>query len=125
MDIFVGSLPFKSTEKQVKELFEAYGSVNAVSIVIDKITRQNKGFGFVTMPVDAEAHNAIKALNNSVFMDRTIVVQLSENKLDKSKPSKRPSNGGQKTIAELYADMKAGKKKKWNYGPKVVDYRKK
>jgi RNA recognition motif-containing protein len=125
MEIFVGSLPFKSTEKQVKELFEAYGSVNAVSIVIDKITRQNKGFGFVTMPTDTEAHNAIKALNNSVFMDRTIVVQVSESKTNKPNAGKRPSNGGQKTIAELYADMKAGKKKKWNYGPKVVDFRKK
>ena len=50
MDIYVGGLPFKMTEKELRSMFENYGEVESAKIIIDKITRQNKGFGFVTMP---------------------------------------------------------------------------
>ena len=59
MDIYVGSIPFKWKDKNLLELFSPYGEVNEVKIVIDKITRQNKGFGFVTMEDDAQAKAAI------------------------------------------------------------------
>ncbi len=51
MDIHVGSIPFKWTEKNLIALFEEYGEVESAKIVIDKITRQNKGFAFVNMPM--------------------------------------------------------------------------
>ena len=63
MDIYVGSIPFKWKDKNLLELFSPYGEVNEVKIVIDKITRQNKGFGFVTM------EDKLKRL----FLDWTIV----------------------------------------------------
>lgn len=87
MDIYVSSLPFKMKEQQLRELFEAYGEVSSASIIIDNITRQNKGFGFVSMPDEAEALNAIKELNGKEYMERTLVVSRSE-------PKKETKKGG-------------------------------
>lgn len=94
MDIFVGSLPFKINEKKLKELFEPYGEVESVKIIIDKITRQNKGFGFVVMPNTAEANAAIKALDGSELMDRLIIVSKSEEKKPEPKRRKNFGKGG-------------------------------
>ena len=70
MDIFVGSLPFKIKSDQLKALFEEFGEVESVKIIMDKITRQNKGFGFVVMPNHHEAKLAIDALNGKEIMGR-------------------------------------------------------
>ncbi|MES2734622.1 MAG: RNA-binding protein [Bacteroidota bacterium] len=92
MDIFVGSLPFKLKETELREIFEKYGEVVSATIVIDKITRQNKGFGFVEMAVDAQAYKAINELDGTEIDGRKIVVNKSEPKKEKSK--KRRFNGG-------------------------------
>ena len=92
MDIFVGSLPFKLKEKDLIELFEKFGTVESAKIVIDKITRQNKGFGFVVMPDDKEALAAIKALDKSELMGRTIEVSKSEKKALKGEKPKQKMN---------------------------------
>ncbi len=80
MDIFVSSIPFKLKDNGLKELFEPYGKVNEAKVIIDKRTRLSKGFGFVSMPDETEAKAAIKKLNGSVFMERTLVVSESEKK---------------------------------------------
>ncbi len=85
MDIFVGSLPFKIKSDQLKALFEAFGEVESVKIIMDKITRQNKGFGFVVMPNHHEAKLAIDALNGKEIMGRTVTVTVSEEKQPESK----------------------------------------
>lgn len=77
MDIYISSLPFK-----LKELFQQYGEVTSVTIVIDNITRQNKGFGFVKMPIEKQAYKAIKELNGTELIGRTIIVSKSEGKKD-------------------------------------------
>jgi RNA recognition motif-containing protein len=87
MDLYVGSLPFKMKEQQLRELFEKYGEVSSVKIIIDKITRQNKGFGFVEMPNDEEAMKAIHELNGTEVMERPIIVTKSEEKKDTPKRS--------------------------------------
>ncbi|MFN8284536.1 MAG: RNA-binding protein [Chitinophagales bacterium] len=92
MDIYAGSLPFKMTEKELRSLFENYGEVESVKIVIDKITRQNKGFGFVVMPNDDEANLAINSLDGYSFGERSIIVTKSEPKSEKEK--KRPFGKG-------------------------------
>lgn len=99
MDIYVGSISFKWEEKKLREVFEVYGKVESVKIIIDKITRQNKGFGFVTMSNDEEARAAIKALNGKEMDERKIIVTKSEplkagdlNKLKNKKKPYRPEN---------------------------------
>ncbi len=92
MDIFAGSLPFKLKEEDLKKLFEPFGEVTSVKIVIDKITRQNKGFGFIEMPNEEEAKNAIKALDGSEVLGRQIIVNVS----DKDKKDSTRSNDRKK-----------------------------
>lgn len=80
MDIFVGSIPFKLKEKDLRAIFEKYGEVTSVKIVKDKVTRQNKGFGFVDMPDEDAVRNAIHELNGTELMGRTLEVGLSAKK---------------------------------------------
>ncbi|MEZ4911346.1 MAG: hypothetical protein R2774_10835 [Saprospiraceae bacterium] len=87
MDIYVGSIPFKWKEKQIQEIFEPFGEVTQVTIIKDKITRQNKGFGFVTMPDDAQAQKAIQTLNDQEFLGRKIIVKISTPESPKEKKS--------------------------------------
>lgn len=90
MNIFVGSLPFKLEEADLKELFEAYGEVSSVKLINDRETGRSKGFGFVEMPDDESAQQAITALNGSEVGGRTIAVSQAEER----KPNDRKSFGG-------------------------------
>ncbi len=78
MDIFVSNLPFKIKEEQLRAIFEEYGAVESVKIIIDRITRQNKGFGFVNMPEQSEASLAIKKLNGFEVLERKLIVSAAE-----------------------------------------------
>lgn len=78
MDIYVGSIPFKWKQIDVETLFSEFGEVTSVKIIIDNITRQNKGFGFVTMSSNEDAQKAIKALDGTEHLGRTIKVSLSD-----------------------------------------------
>ncbi|TLU98994.1 RNA recognition motif domain-containing protein [Dyadobacter luticola] len=78
MDIFVGSLSFKLKESELREAFEKFGKVSSAKIIIDKITRQSKGFGFVEMPDESEARTAISSLNGAEMYGRALVVNESQ-----------------------------------------------
>ena len=58
--------------------FEAFGEVSSAKIILDKYTGKSKGFGFVEMPNDDEAREAISQLNESELDGRTIVVKEAE-----------------------------------------------
>ncbi len=90
MNIFVGSLPFKIQEADLKELFEAYGEVNSVKIINDRETGRSKGFGFVEMAEEEAGKKAIADLNGSEVAGRNIVVNQAEDK----KPRENRSFGG-------------------------------
>lgn len=92
MDIYVGSLPFKLKEGELSEIFEKFGEVASAKIIIDKITRQSKGFGFVEMPDDNQAKEAISNLNGFEVMGRALVVNESQ-KTEKG-PAGRSGGGG-------------------------------
>lgn len=91
MDIYVGSLPFKWKEKDLMDLFEPFGKVVSVKIVIDKITRQNKGFGFVSMEDEQAAMKAITTLHDTEHGGRLLIVNPSLPK-DALKKSARPTS---------------------------------
>lgn len=80
MNIFVGSLPFSIEEADLRESFEAYGTVDSVKIITDKFTGRSKGFGFIEMSNDDEAQKAIDELNGATVDGRAIVVNKSEPK---------------------------------------------
>jgi cold-inducible RNA-binding protein len=87
-NIFVGNLSFGATEGAVRTMFEAYGSVERVSIITDRDTGQAKGFGFVEMSANAEADRAIAELNGRDLDGRALNVNEARPKTD------RPSGGG-------------------------------
>ncbi|MFT3795000.1 RNA recognition motif domain-containing protein [Flavobacterium sp.] len=96
MNIFVGSLPFSLEEADLRASFEAYGTVDSVKIINDKFTGRSKGFGFVEMPNDEEAEQAIQELNGSMISNRAIVVNKSEPKPEGQRKSfnNRGDRGG-------------------------------
>lgn len=78
MNIFVGSLPYKIEEAELKQQFEKFGEVASVKIIVDKFSGRSKGFGFVEMPNDDQAKSAIDALNGAEVGGRTIVVNVAQ-----------------------------------------------
>lgn len=72
--LYVGSLPFDTTEDQLHAMFTAFGQVVSAKLITDKFSGQSKGFGFVEMASDAEAQAAIQKLNDSTVGARKIVV---------------------------------------------------
>ena len=72
--IYVGGLPYSTSEKQLEDLFAAHGSVQSARIIIDKFTGRSKGFGFVEMASGNEAQSAIQALNGQDFEGRNLTV---------------------------------------------------
>ena len=80
MNIFVAKLNFNTQEADLQEAFEAYGQVDSAKIIMDQSTGRSKGFGFVEMPNDDEALNAIEALDNSELDGHTIVAKKAEDR---------------------------------------------
>jgi RNA recognition motif-containing protein len=74
MKMYVGNLPFKCTEDDLRELFAAHGEVSSASLVMDRETGRPRGFGFVEMPDSAQANAAIEALNGKPFQGRDLTV---------------------------------------------------
>lgn len=74
MNIYVGNLPFSMTEAEFRETFEAYGEVSSANLIMDRETGRPRGFGFVEMPNDTEAQEAINALNGTEVGDRELRV---------------------------------------------------
>ncbi len=83
MNIYVGNLPYSVTEDELRETFAAYGEVSSVNIIMDRFTGQSKGFGFVEMPDNAEADDAIKALNETSLKGRNIKVNQAKPRGDR------------------------------------------
>jgi cold-inducible RNA-binding protein len=75
-NIFVGNLPYSTTDELMRELFEAHGTVESAKVITDRVTGRSRGFGFVEMD-DAGAEAAIAALNGSEIDGRPLRVDLA------------------------------------------------
>ena len=82
-NIFVGNLSFGATEDAVRSMFEAYGTVDRVSVVTDRETGRARGFGFVEMSVNDEAERAIAALNGRELDGRALNINEARPKEDR------------------------------------------
>ncbi|MDZ7761166.1 MAG: RNA-binding protein [Desulfovermiculus sp.] len=71
--MYVGNLPFSSTEDDLRDLFSQYGEVKSANIIYDRETGRSRGFGFVEMAEEG-ADSAIEALNGNEFGGRTLRV---------------------------------------------------
>src|SRR5688500_4830479 len=76
--IYVGNLPFSSSEDELRELFEEHGSVESVAIITDRETARPRGFGFVQMETSDAASSAIRALDVKPFGGRPLRVSAAQ-----------------------------------------------
>ena len=76
--IYVGNLPFSSTEEDLKSLFGRHGTVASVSVITDRETGRPRGFAFVEMEEASAADDAIRALDGSDLAGRTIKVNEAQ-----------------------------------------------
>ncbi|MBP6458890.1 MAG: hypothetical protein KA264_02225 [Crocinitomicaceae bacterium] len=81
-NIFVARLDYGVTQEELKSTFEQYGQVNKVSLAIDKETGKSKGFAFIEMKNEEEAHQAIKGLDGLTLHGRQIAVKIAEDRND-------------------------------------------
>ena len=73
-NIYVGNLPFTTTEDEVRDLFSQHGEVSSVKLINDRETGRPRGFGFVEMPDDGQGDSAIEALDGQNFGGRPLRV---------------------------------------------------
>lgn len=88
MKILVRNLARSTTEAELRAMFEAHGAVQSCTLVIDKVTGNSKGFGFVEMPRPGDAKAAMKNLNGKDVAGNRIRVKKAE-----AKPDAGPSHG--------------------------------
>jgi cold-inducible RNA-binding protein len=86
--VFVGGLPFATTDDELNELFTAHGKVASANVVRDRESGRSKGFGFVEFENDEEGKAAEKALNGSEIGGRTISVAEARPKEDRPRENR-------------------------------------
>lgn len=72
--LYVGNLPYDTTDQDLQTLFAGAGTVESVSLMRDMATGRARGFGFVEMATDDDAQNAINMLNNHDLGGRNLTV---------------------------------------------------
>jgi RNA recognition motif-containing protein len=85
--LYVGGLPYSVTNGQLTELFQSHGTVESAKVITDKYTDRSRGFGFVEMSTQQEAEQAIQALNGTELEGRSLTV-------NESKPRENRSHSG-------------------------------
>ena len=89
MNIYVGNLSYNLKEDGLKTMFDEFGQVENVKIIMDKFSGRSKGFGFIEMPDNSEADQAIKALNGKLIEGKHIKVNQANPGGKRSKKSFR------------------------------------
>ncbi len=90
--LYVGNLPYKTTENELKDLFGEAGIVSDVIVIKDRNTGRSKGFAFVTMSSQAEMEAAIQMFNDHDFGGRPLKVSIARPKEDRG--DRRGGGGG-------------------------------
>jgi cold-inducible RNA-binding protein len=81
--LYVGNMPYTTTEEELKTLFTQAGAVTSVAVIKDRDTGQSKGFGFIEMGTQAEAQKAISMFNRFRMGDRELTVNLARPREDR------------------------------------------
>ena len=84
MNIFVAKLSYDTSSEALESVFAEFGEVSSCKIIFDRDTGRSKGFGFVEMPDDAQAQEAIDALNDTELDGRVIVVKKARPRENRS-----------------------------------------
>ncbi len=89
-NIYVGNIPFATTQEELEELFTPFGEIQSARIIMDRETGRSRGFAFVQMTNDADADQAIEALNETDFNGKNL--RINEARPREDRP--RSGSGG-------------------------------
>lgn len=104
--LYVGGLPYSTTDQELADAFAACGAVTSATIVTDRLTGRSRGFGFVEMSSEAEANAAIDMWHGKEFGGRMLTVNIARPKED------RPAGGDR-------GGDRGGPRREWsNNGPR-------
>lgn len=91
--LFVGGLPYSTTQDELRDIFAKIGELESVTLIIDKFSGTSKGFAFVEYKDDANADVAINTLNGTKIGDRAIAVNVAR-PLEERAPRSFDNRGG-------------------------------
>jgi cold-inducible RNA-binding protein len=80
--LFVGNLPYTTTNEDLSEFFVQFGEVLSAAVIMDRATGRSKGFGFVEMTNDADADAAISKADGAEFEGRKLTVSEARPKAE-------------------------------------------
>jgi cold-inducible RNA-binding protein len=92
--LYVGGIPYRTTEDDMKNAFSEAGSVTSVSIISDRMTGRSRGFGFVEMSTEEEAQAAIDRWDGKEFDGRMLSVSMARPQGDRPAGDRPPRTGG-------------------------------
>jgi RNA recognition motif-containing protein len=90
--LYIGGIPYRTTEDELRTAFEEAGTVTSASIITDRMTGRSRGFGFVEMGSEAEAQAAIDRWDGKEFDGRTLSVSMARPQGDR--PPRDNNRGG-------------------------------
>jgi RNA recognition motif-containing protein len=93
-NLYVGNLPHSTTEAELRNVFQAHGTVERVNIVTDRETGRARGFAFVEMTDAGEADKAIAALNGTQLGGRALTINEAKPKTDRPRSGSGQRFGG-------------------------------
>lgn len=113
MNIYVGNLPYSTEKEELQELFEEFGEVESIDIIVDRRSGRSRGYGFVSMPNEGEAKEAVESLNGDELDGRNLRVDFSRPKQEGESRNRRPSGsrnnqGQQRKPAQQETQQKSG-----------------
>jgi RNA recognition motif-containing protein len=98
--LYVGNLPYETTESDLETHFAQAGTVDSVSVMRDRATGQARGFAFVQMGSDADAQAAISQLNDQPFGGRRLMVNEARPQAPRSEGFGGGGGGGRRPRRE-------------------------
>lgn len=78
--LYIGNLSFRTSEEELKALFQQAGTVESVRIITDQLSGRSRGFGFVEMSTKEEATKAVEMFNGYLLKDRNLIVSEAREK---------------------------------------------
>ena len=92
--LFIGGLPFSTSQDELGQLFNQVAGVESVAIVTDRDTGQSRGFGFVEMATSEAADEAVQKFNGTTLGGRTLTVQIAKPSAPRGSAGGRRDGGG-------------------------------
>ena len=92
MNIYVSNLSFNVQDEDLREFFAPYGEVTSAKVIMDRLTNQSRGFGFIEMPDEEASRKAIAELDGATVENRTI--KVNEARPKEESPARSDNGGG-------------------------------